>query len=119
MGHVDRSSRKVCRFQTVGFNMSNYLCYLPDQRLQFSGGGGQTDAEGDGVRQAGDGAGDNGPSHGEGQHGVDNEHDEQEEGHLETRRGERLDSVESSLTCFSDIFFPSFVAFPSFFPLER
>ena len=38
------------------------------------------------MREAGDGAGDNGRSHGEGQHGVDNKHDEQEEGHLETGR---------------------------------
>lgn len=62
----------------------NYLSYLPHQRLQFCDGGGQADAEGDGVREAGDGAGDNGPSHGEGQHGVDDKDDEQEEGHLET-----------------------------------
>lgn len=36
------------------------------------------------MRHAGDGAGKNGPSHGEGQHGVDHKHDEQEEGYLET-----------------------------------
>lgn len=63
---------------------SDYRRYLPDQWFQLRGGGGQTDAEGDGVRAAGDGAGDDGASHGEGQHGVDDEHDEQEEGHLET-----------------------------------
>lgn len=38
------------------------------------------------MRHAGDGAGDNGPSHGEGQHGVDNKHNKQEERHLETGR---------------------------------
>lgn len=38
------------------------------------------------MRQAGDGAGKDGPSHGERQHGVDHKHDEQEEGHLQTRR---------------------------------
>lgn len=70
------------------FNMSS--SYLPDERLQLCDGGGQTDAEGDRVREAGDGAGDNGSSHGEGQHGVDNEHDEQEEGHLETGNREIL-----------------------------
>lgn len=36
------------------------------------------------MRGAGDGAGDYGSSHGEGQHGVDNKHDKQEEGHLDT-----------------------------------
>ena len=36
------------------------------------------------MRRAGDGAGDYGSSHGEGQHGVNNKYDEQEEGHLDT-----------------------------------
>lgn len=58
--------------------------YLPHQWFQLRHLGGQTDAEGSSVWQAGDGAGKNGPSHGEGQHGVDHKHDEQEEGHLET-----------------------------------
>lgn len=40
------------------------------------------------MRQAGDGAGNNGPSHGERQHGVDNKHDEEEERHLGNRREE-------------------------------
>lgn len=42
------------------------------------------------MREAGDGAGNNGPSHGEGQHGVDDKHDEQEKGHLETGSREML-----------------------------
>lgn len=41
------------------------------------------------MRDAGDGAGDDGSSHGEWQHGVDDKHDEQEEGHLE--RGKQGD----------------------------
>lgn len=36
------------------------------------------------MRQAGDGAGKDGSSHGERQHGVDHKHDEEEEGHLRT-----------------------------------
>lgn len=60
--------------------------YLPHQWFQVCGLRGQTDAEGGSVWQAGDGAGKNGPSHGEGQHGVDHKHDEQEEGHLETEQ---------------------------------
>lgn len=36
------------------------------------------------MREAGQTAGNNGPFHGEGQHGVDHKHDEQEEGHLQT-----------------------------------
>lgn len=36
------------------------------------------------MRGAGDSTGDDGSSHGEGQHGVDNKHDKQEEGHLDT-----------------------------------
>lgn len=75
-----------CDFQPSNirrFEFGQQSClYLPDQRLQLWHGVGQADAEGDGVREAGDGAGDNGPSHGEGQHGVDHEDDEQEEGHL-------------------------------------
>lgn len=59
------------------------LAHLPDQRFQLWDSGGQKDAERDGVGGAGDGAGDDGSSHGEGQHGVDNKHDKQEERHLE------------------------------------
>ncbi len=66
--------------------MNKSLSYLPDERFQFCVLVRKIEAEGDGVREAGDGAGDNGPSHGEGQHGVDNKHNEQEEGHLETGR---------------------------------
>lgn len=68
--------------------MNIYLSYLPNERFQFCVFRGQTDAEGDGVREAGDGAGDNCPSHGEGQHGVHNKHNEKEEGHLETANRE-------------------------------
>lgn len=64
------------------FELETDPTYLPDQRLQMWDCVGQTDAEGDSVRQTGDAAGDYGPSHGEGQHGVDDEHDEQEERHL-------------------------------------
>lgn len=78
--------------------MSNYLSYLPDERLQLGDFGGQADAEGDGVREAGDGAGDNGRSHGEGQHGVDNKHDEEEEGHLGAGNRETLISKGADLS---------------------
>lgn len=40
------------------------------------------------MREAGDGAGDDGPVHGEGQHGVDDKHDEEEEGDLEKGNAE-------------------------------
>lgn len=36
------------------------------------------------MREARDEAGEYGPSHGEGKHGVDNKNNKQEEGHLET-----------------------------------
>lgn len=70
--------------------MNIYLFYLPDEWFQLRDFGGQADTQGESVRQAGDGAGNNGPSHGEGQHGVDNKHDEQKEGHLETGRCEKV-----------------------------
>jgi len=68
------------------FRVDNCSSYLPDQRFQLFNRGGQADAERDSVWEAGYATGDNGPFHGEGQHGVDNKHDEQEEGHLEKRK---------------------------------
>lgn len=63
---------------------SKSYSHLPDERLWLCDFGGQNDAERDGVRRAGDGAGDDGSSHREGQHGVDNKHNKQEERNLET-----------------------------------
>lgn len=50
------------------------------------------------MREAGEGAGNNGPSHGERQHGIDNKHDEQEEGHLETGNRKKLIGIGPNLS---------------------
>lgn len=71
--------------------------HLPDQRLQFGDFGGQKDAERGGVRRAGDGTGDDGSSHGEGQHGVDDKHDEEEERHLQTHTEPEVPNKEMKL----------------------
>lgn len=73
--------RLTCALE--GSRTDEYRSYLPHQRFQFCSGGGQADAEGDCVWKAGDTAGDDGPFHGEGQHGVDHKHNEQKERHLQ------------------------------------
>lgn len=92
--------------------VNTFPSYLPHQWFQLRGLRGQTDAEGGSVWQAGDGAGKNGPSHGEGQHGVDHKHDEQEEGHLEMgqkNKTKRKMSATESLQKF--IFYAFFLKY--------